>query len=124
MRPIPPQLFARDTVSAPGSLEELAELLHAAGMTGAAWLCERAAEEIADAQQALEDQAEEADKQRGEELEALEAELKPYRDAFETVVEAWKDGCGDYSRADCLDLADEIAADAARGAGAFSLMKL
>jgi hypothetical protein len=115
---IPPQLFARDTCTAPGSLDDLAVLLHAAGMTGAAWLCERAAEELADAQQALSDQFDEMDKQRADELTELEAELKPYREAYEAVVLAWKDGCGDYGRHDCLDMAEEIAEDAKRGAEA------
>jgi hypothetical protein len=115
---IPAELFARDTVTAPQSLEDLAHFLHAAGMTGAAWLCEREAENLAAAEQALVDQEEESDKAHGAELAALEDELKPYREAYETVVNAWKDACGDYGRHDCLDLADEIAEDAKRGAEA------
>lgn len=88
-----PALFATNSIDGPRDLAHLAELLKACGMSAAAWIVDEAVERAAEDSELIYSEAE-----RDEAIEEVQAELEPYKAAFEEITEAWKEANGDYSR--------------------------
>jgi hypothetical protein len=89
-----PALFATNTVDGPRDAAHLVALLHACGMSAAAWMVDEMRAQIDGHAEELSDAEAEHDNALAEERNDVEREireeLEPFREAFEEIGVAWR----------------------------------